>query len=71
LKYTKNISTQPWYEEKNRTDCKIHIFGADPEDMLTDTSTFRISPGTVHKTEMILMHDNHNDDNVCGLRKKI
>jgi hypothetical protein len=47
------MSTQPWYEEKNIRDCKINIFRADPADMLTDTSTFRLGTVTVQETELI------------------
>ena len=65
------MSTQPWYEEKNRIDCKANTFRADPADMLTNMITFSIGPIMVQDNELTFMHDNHNDDNVHGLRKTI
>jgi len=36
FRHSKNTSTQPWYEEKNRTHCTVNTFRADPADMLTN-----------------------------------
>jgi hypothetical protein len=66
------MSTQPWYEENNRTYCTVNIFRADPADILANIHAFRIGPKImVEDNEPIFMHDNHIDDNVHGLRKTI